>query len=64
LTALAAFGALLLLAGLVVAMLAKLWLLDRMVWLHRETLGTEPPPPATQRQTMPSFCQARRMKKP
>ena len=53
-----------LLTGLVVAMLAKLWLLDRMAWVHRETLGTEPPPPATQRQTMPSFCQARRMKKP
>lgn len=55
LTALAAFGALLLLAGLilldlplttvglVVAMLAKLWLLDRMVWVHRETLGTDAP---------------------
>ncbi|WP_284543050.1 hypothetical protein [Pleomorphomonas sp. T1.2MG-36] len=43
-TALAALGELLLLTGLAVAMLSKLWLLDRMVWVHRETLGTEPPP--------------------
>jgi len=55
LSILAALGALLLAAGLLVldpwttvfgtmvTMLAKLWFVDRMVWLYDQTVGTDPP---------------------
>ncbi|PKR88746.1 hypothetical protein CXZ10_13395 [Pleomorphomonas diazotrophica] len=32
------------LAGLAVAMLGKLWLVDRMVWVHHDTAGGNVPP--------------------
>lgn len=59
LTALSTAGAIVLLAGLAlpdltltltglaVAMLGKLWLVDRMVWVHQDTAGSSAPP-ATQ----------------